>query len=891
MIDRRSCPRLLSALVLCLCATLAQAAGGLLDAEQLRQQFEQLSPEQRQAAARALGGEPAPAAATPLQGASPATGGVPPAVDTRSDALPPPRATEAPRALRAGDTLVLTLRNPLASAPAPAAGKKLYQLDQAGAIVLPDAGRIVLAGLSEREAVERLSIEPGLAGRVAALQRLPIQPELKRFGLDLFSGAPSTFSPAVNIPVSADYVIGPGDSVIVQLFGKENNQYELTVTRDGTLLFPGIGPLSVAGLSFSRLQDEIQTRVQRQLGGVNASVTLGRIRSIRVFVLGEAGTPGSYVVSGMSTLTNALLVSGGVTPVGSLRDVQLKRNGRPVSRLDLYDLLLRGDTRGDARLLPGDVIFVPPSGRQAGIAGQVRRPAVYELKDEKTVEDLIGLAGGLLPEAFPRKARIERIGADHQRILLDIDLTRAQGLRTELRDGDVVRIDSVLDRVTGSVSLSGHVNRPGEYQWFPGMRLADLVPSLAELLPRADARYLLILRHDPVSRNIEFLDADLAAALGGAEAEGNPGLQPEDEIRVFAVDEDRDAAIRPLLALSEAQSSPGRPLHAVGIDGMVHHPGQYPLSPGMRVSDLLRAAGGLTDRAYTLALELTRHDVVAGDRREMSRHDIDLSAVLDGSVAADLPLAAYDQVIVRRIPSWDEAGSIELKGEVRFPGKYPVARGDKLSEVIRRAGGLTPEAYPHAAMFLRESVRLREQDSIDQLGLRLEHELANMKPEEGDEAAVEGQLLLKQIHAARATGRVVIDLEQLMRDEGYDISVNVGDRLYIPQKPEEVTVIGEVYNPTSHLYNPKLGRDDYIRLSGNVTESGNKKAIYVIHADGSVSPDPGWFGGRIAMGPGDTVVVPMKLERLSRLKLITSVSQILYQLALTAASLDVVGVF
>ncbi|MGE3481542.1 MAG: SLBB domain-containing protein [Gammaproteobacteria bacterium] len=883
MIDRRSCVHILVISVLCLCAALAQAAEGLPGAEQLKQQFQQLSPEQRQAAARALGGQPAPATMVEMPAPLPPEG-VAPAPDGRAE-------TGALR-LRAGDTLVLGLQTPPASPDRlPATEKRLYRLDQAGAIVLPDAGRIVLAGLSEREAVERLSVEPALAGRVVSLQLLPVEPELRQFGLDLFRGVPSTFAPAGNIPVPADYVIGPGDSVIVQLFGKDNSQHELTVTRDGALLFPGIGPLSVAGLTFSRMQDEVQGRVRRQLSGVTASVTLGRIRSIRIFVLGDAETPGSYLVSGMSTLTNALFVSGGVKPIGSLRDIQLKRNGRLVSRLDLYDLLLRGDTSGDARLLPGDVIFVAPAGRQAGIAGQVRRPALYELKDETTVGDLIDLAGGLLPEAYPRQARIERIGADHRRVLLDIDLMQPAGRQTALQDGDVVRIVSVLDRVAHAVTLSGHVNRPGDYQWFAGMRLTDLLPSMAELQPRADAHYQLIVRRDPASRDIRFIDADLAAALEGKDPADDPELQSEDEIRVFALDEDRSAAIRPLLALTETQSSPGRPLHIVTIDGTVHHPGQYPLSPGMKVSDLLRAAGGLTDRAYTLTLELTRHSVVEGERREMSRHDIDLAAVLDGAVLEDMTLAAYDQVVVRRIPSWDEAGNIELKGEVRFPGNYPVARGDRLSEVIRRAGGLTPEAYPRAAVFLRESVRLREQESIDQLALRLEHELAKVVPEDDEKSSVEGELLLRQIHAAQATGRMVIDLEQLLRDEGYDISVNAGDRLYIPQKPEEVTVIGEVYNPTSHLYNPKLDRDDYIRLSGNVTESGNKKAIYVVHADGSVSPDGGWFDGRIVMGPGDTVVVPMKLERLSRLKLITSVSQILYQLALTAASLDVVGVF
>lgn len=890
MTDRWSWAGVFVVSVLCLLAAVARAADAVPGQEQLRQQFQQLSPEQRQAAARVLGEAmpAAPNASAASPGALPLSAAVSPMPETV-------RPVEvAARGLQAGDTVLLGIRKmPSAAEPDAAAlvEKRIYMLDQAGAIALPDIGRVVLAGLSERQAIERLAIEPGLAGRIVSLQQLPIEPELRLFGLDLFRGAPATFTPVTDIPVPADYVIGPGDSVIVQLFGKENSQHELAVTRDGELLFPGIGPIAVAGLSFPQLQREIQGRAQRQLSGVTASVTLGRIRSIRVFVLGDVEIPGSYVVSGLSTLTNALFASGGIKPIGSLRDIQLKRNGRIVSRLDLYDLLLRGDTAGDARLLPGDAIFVAPGGARVGIAGQVRRPAIYELKGEKTVEDLIALAGGLLPEAFPQKVQIERIEKNDRRILLDIDLTAPQAGGTAVQNGDVVRVLSVLDGVSRIVSLSGQVNWPGEYQWSPGMRLTDLIPSLAELQSRGDAHYLLIRRQDP-HRSVQLIDADLVAALGPAGEAADPVLQQQDEIHVFALDEDRSAFIRPLLALAGAQSSPSRPLDTVSIDGMVHHPGQYPLSPDMKVSDLLRAAGGLTDRAYTLAMELTRHSVIDGQRRVMSRHDVDLAAVLNGDVGKDMSLAAYDQAVVRRVPSWEEAGNIVLRGEVRFPGNYPVARGDKLSEVIRRAGGLTPEAYPRAAVFLRESVRAREQESIDQLALRFEHELSSFKPEADEEAVVEGQLLLRQIHAAKATGRMVIDLEWLMRnEEDYDITVNAGDQLYIPQKPEEVTVIGEVYNPTSHLYNAKLDRDDYIRLSGNVTESGNKKAVYVIHADGSVSPAGGWFSGRIEMGPGDTIVVPMKVERLSKLKLITSVSQILYQLALTAASLDVVGVF
>lgn len=889
MTERWSCAGVVIASVLCLWAAVVRAADPLSGSESLRQQFQQLSPEQRQAVTRALGGT-LPAAAEPPTAAVPVT--QPP--DTQQ-AIQPLPVDAAVRRLQAGDTVLLGLSKVPPTDPAagpPVTEKGIYVLDASGALLLPDVGRIVLAGLSETQAVERLAIEPALAGRVASLQRLPVEPELKMFGQDLFRSVPGTFMPTTDVPVPADYVIGPGDSVLVQLFGKENTQHELTVTRDGSLLFPGIGPLAVAGLSFPQLQGEIQGRVQRQLSGVSASVTLGRIRSIRIFVLGEVETPGSYVVSGMATLTNALFAGSGVKPIGSLRDIQLKRNGRVISRLDLYDLLLRGNTAGDARLLPGDAVFVPPGGSRVGIGGQVRRPAIYELKDERTLDELIALAGGLLPAAYPQKVQIERIEDSDRRVLLEIDLTAPQAGKTALHDGDVVRVLPVLDRLTQVVSVAGQVTRPGAQAWFAGMRLTDLLPSLSSLQPQADARYLLIKRQVTAGRPLELLDADLVAALAGKGGARDPQLQQDDEIRVFARDEDRTAVIEPLLTAAAAESAPDRPLLTTTIDGMVHHPGRYPLAPDMKVSDLLRAAGGLTDRAYTLALELTRHSVIDGERREMSRHNVDLAALFGGDVTKDMPLAAYDQVVVRRIPSWDEAGSIELRGEVRFPGRYPVARGDKLSEVIRRAGGLTPEAYPKAAVFLRESVRAREQESIDQLARRFEHELAQIAPERDDAAAAEGQLLLRQIQATRASGRMVIRLEELLRNEQeYDITVNAGDKLYIPQKPDEVTVVGEVYSPTSHLYDPRLDRDDYIRLSGDVTESGNGKAIYVIHADGSVSPTGGWFSGRIAMGPGDTVVVPVKVERLSKLKVITSVSQILYQLALTAASLDVVGVF
>src|SRR3972149_7482747 len=265
---------------------------------------------------------------------------------------------EAPR-IRGGNTLLLHLL-PQPAGETAAQGlqfpeKRIFILDEAGGLSIPNFGRVILAGLTEAQAAERIAAEPAFKQYIVSVKLLPVEQELKPFGYELFQGSPDAFTPATDIPIPADYVVGPGDAVSVQLFGKENVQYELIITRDGTLLFPGIGPISVAGMTFSQLQQDISNRVQKQLIGVQASVTLGRLRSIRIFVLGDVQRPGSYTVNGLSTLTNALFTSGGVRTIGSLRDIQLKRQGKVIAHIDIYDLLLRGDTRADARLLPGDV--------------------------------------------------------------------------------------------------------------------------------------------------------------------------------------------------------------------------------------------------------------------------------------------------------------------------------------------------------------------------------------------------------------------------------------------------------------------------------------------------------------------------------------------------------
>ena len=770
--------------------------------------------------------------------------------------------------------------------------RTLFMLDNGGGLTLNNVGRIPLAGLDEEEAAERIEAEPAFAGLDVTLTILPLEKEVKPFGYDLFTGQQRALRAVTDIPVPDNYVLGPGDTVQVQLFGKENVEYELPVTRNGMLLLPNIGPVPVAGLTFSRLQEEIRSRITTQLIGVKASVTLGKLRSIRIFAMGDVERPGSYVISGLSNMTNALFASGGVKTIGSLRDIQLKRDGKTIARLDLYDLLLKGDMRSNVRLLPGDVIFVPPVGDTVTIVGQVRRPAIYELKKERTVAELVEMAGGFAPDALLQDASIERFSSAGVRTMLAIDLSRTGGLEMAVHNGDIINVPSMSDQLQNVVTLYGHVQRPGVRQWYRGMRMTDLIGNLRELLPGADSRYVLIKRENPDDRGMALLAADLGKALV-EKGEADVPLQPRDEVYVFDIHGDRSKIIEPLLDALRYQARPGSLYQEASVIGMVHHPGRYPVYEGMKVSTLLKAAGGLTDNAYILKAELTRFVVENGERRVQLRKDIDISAIIGGDEGGDITVKPYDQLVVRRIPDWIDQGSFEITGEVRFPGTYPIERGEKLSALLRRAGGLTEDAYPRGAVFVRESIRQREQEQIDRLVARLEQDLAAISVEgrdigkDKDKALVEGEVLLGQMREARALGRMVIRLEDILDErKDLDITLQPGDKLYIPRQYEDVIVMGEVYHPTSHLYEGKYDLNDYIRLSGGVNEKGNKRAIYVVHADGAVEQSR-----KVRIGPGDVIVVPYKLDRISTHQLMVDVSQVLYQLAITAASLKVLDVF
>jgi polysaccharide export outer membrane protein len=768
-----------------------------------------------------------------------------------------------------------------------------YQLDGLGMLLLPGVPAIGLAGLDVDQATVRVQAEPALRPFEPIVTFLPLEPvgtnALKPFGYELFERNGRSFAPSNNLPVPVDYVIGPGDTITVQLFGNQNTEYFLTVSREGAINFPEIGPINVAGLSFDAMRDLLNERVSQQMIGVRASITLGQLRSIRVFVLGDVERPGVYTVASQSRMTGALFASGGVKEIGSLRNVALRRAGATVVTLDLYDLLLRGDARADARLESDDVVFVPPLGATIAVDGEVRRPAIYEIKNERQLGDVVELAGGLTPNANRREAKLERVVANRGRAVRDVDLGGV-GAQTPVADGDVLRVLPNLEQLEGSVRLVGNVQRPGLHQWFEGMRITDLLPSSELVRPMSDINYVLIQRERSANVDLELLSVDLQAAWRDRNSPANRELQPRDTIHVFIIETGREHVLRPIIEELEAQAPPNSALPLVSIGGQVRASGEYPLEPGMRVSDLLRAGGGLSEAAYAADAELTRYMVVNGEYRETELLTVNLAALLRGDRSADVVLSPHDSLNVKEVSRWRGAESVAIRGEVLFPGSYTIRRGETLSSVLDRAGGLTDLAFPEGSVFTRTELREREREQLEVLASRLERDLAavSVSDPNSSQTLTTGQSLISQLRNAVATGRLVIRLDAIVDGEmAADIVLKDGDQLLVPERRQEVTVVGEVQYATSHVFDRGLSAEDYIGRSGGLTQRADRKRIYVVRANGEVVSSGGrWFqrDGGAAVRPGDSVVVPLDVSQtLSRWQAVT---QIIYNLAIAAAAVN-----
>jgi protein involved in polysaccharide export with SLBB domain len=688
--------------------------------------------------------------------------------------------------------------------------------------------------------------------------------KLKRFGSDMFlDRGLGTKQMTVDIPIGPDYILGVGDGLIINLWGGVSQSFSRTIDREGKIVLPEAGTIVVAGLPLERAQALIQSTLSQQFRDAKVAVTIARLRTVRVYVVGDVQRPGAYDISSLSTPLNALYAAGGPTSIGSLRVARHYRGKELLHEVDLYDFLLRGVRPDTERIEDGDTILISPVGRQVAVAGMVKRPAIYELKDETKLSDVLNDAGGVLVSASLKNITIERVATGGHRTTLNVMLPEGSTAESSRRlmdefaiqDGDQISVAPILPYSEKAIYVEGHVVRPGKLPYRDDMKLTDVVRSYQDLLPEPADRGVII-RLMPPDLRAEAIDFNVPDVLAGNE---QIFLQPFDTIRI--------------LGRYEADGP------KVQVHGEVLHPGTYPLSRGMTVAQLVRIAGGFDRSALLDSADLASYDVKDG-RQVLSRRDTVKigAAVNDPGSRADITLKPGDVLTIHQISGWNDIGSsVSLEGEVTYPGPYGIQEGERLSSVLKRAGGFRAAAYPTGAVLVRNQVKELEDKSKNELIHQIETtsagaRLAPSLSAQDDAATL--QLLIQQqkavverLRSQPAIGRLVIKINaDIASWEGTpaDIELRRGDVLTIPKKPGFVLVSGQVYNASAITFVPGKNAGWYLKRAGGSTEGGNMKEVLVIRANGLVvgRRSGEWFESSVLetkLEPGDVVVVPQKV--------------------------------
>jgi protein involved in polysaccharide export with SLBB domain len=808
---------------------------------------------------------------------------------------------------------------------------------------------------------------------------------LERFGLDVFQNqSEDDTAIPMDLPVGPDYVVGPGDTLAIDVWGGISQRVFRTVDRAGRVSLPEAGPVLVSGRTLGEVQENVQQLLRTQFRDVSADVSLSKLRTVRVYVVGDVAEPGAYDISSLSTPLNALFAAGGVTQNGSLRDLQHYRGQQLVEEVDAYDLLLHGIRSDMKRLENGDTLRVPPIGPQVTIEGMVRRPAIYELHGETSLADALELAGGILPAAALQHIEVQRLESHKSRTMLNVDVSpnkdaagvAAQFAAFKIQDGDIIHIFPIAPYNESAIYLQGHVLKPGRYSYHDGMRVTDLIGSYSDLLPEPAAHYAEIVRLNPPDSHPSVESFDLSAAL--ANPSTAPTLQKLDTIRIYsrfdfepapvvwvggevrtpgayrtsgqarvrdaiflaggaAPDASMDSAqlfrvqtdgTLKILSVNLGGALAGVPadnllleprdkilIHrttasmdpaSVWIKGEVAKPGKYPLTTNMHVQNLIDVAGGLKRSADPTVADLTHVGESDPDHRFGESMPISLSGALNGDPKDNSALHDGDVLTIRESVDWSDIGaSMTMRGEVQHPGSYGIRPGERLSSVLERAGGFSPEAYPNGAVLMRTEVRELEIKSRAELVDRVRQEELYLKavPETDPDqknakltAVAHTESTLQQLEANEPIGRVVIHIEsntKTWKNTSDDVTLRNGDILVIPKKASYITVMGQVFNPTAVGYRPGRSAKWYLSQAGGLTQLADKKAVFVVRADGSVISSKNnstWWSGdplSATLRPGDSVVVPERAPNVGPRNLTTllTTAQIAASAALTAAYL------
>ncbi|ELB2789219.1 TPA: SLBB domain-containing protein [Vibrio alginolyticus] len=601
------------------------------------------------------------------------------------------------------------------------------------------------------------------------------QEELKRFGLDLFAGSPSTFAPISDVPVPANYTVGAGDEIIVQLFGKDNETHRLRVNRAGTINFPSLGPVNVAGMHFSDVRDSLTQRVKEQMIGVRSDISLGELRTMQVFVMGDAYKPGAYTVSALTTISQAIYYSGGFSESGALRDIQLKRDGKIIRKLDMYDLLLKGDASNDVRLLPDDVVLIGSVNDTVSIEGEINRPAIYEVKQGETYQQLIQMAGGFTANAHVEQLEIKRYASHGAREALTLDFNKTQDRQSKVKNGDAIKILKKSEELTRYVQIEGDVRHPGYVEWRNGLRVADLFKSVDSAFnSTADVNYAVVVREINPQRDIEVFQLSLANAILSPGSQDNLQLQSRDRILVFNRfnNEDLDT-----LATQEAVAKAKTLEQAQEQAELEQQKEQEVMSSSVAVS---HSANGTLNNPSTTEQAKPAKIIFRG--KEITEEDFEkLKQNTRRTLLAPVLLQLQQQSRLGLAPQ-----IAEVFGEVKHPGRYPITPRMTVSTLIEAAGGLTYNAFTINA------------------------ELARTAINNADERAY--------IDVER------IDLRKAIQGSASDDAVIVGrDRLNILEKPNvklqsTVTLQGEVRFPGTYTVRQGETLSELLDRAGGLTE-------------------------------------------------------------------------
>lgn len=801
-----------------------------------------------------------------------------------------------------------------------------FELPTAGG-VLEAEGTVGLPGepLQLNEFAEEKLLQEEIERQIAERDGIKDAP-LKRFGLELFDREISTFAPVDNMPPPDGYRVGPGDNLSIYMYGNEEADLALVVNREGQLVLPRLGPLAVAGLTFKEAKDLIRAKVASQLVGTEVVVSMGKLRAINVFLAGDVKAPGSYSVSGLSTVLQVLYAAGGITDIGSLRNIQVKRQGRVVATLDAYDILLRGDTSGDVRLASGDSVFVPTVQRLVTVAGEVKRPAIYEVTSNDRLKDLLQMSGGLTSSGYARSASIERWAADRSsRVRLQANLTNAADLSMKLADGDQLSVASIKDEVSNQVVLRGAVARPGGYQWRSGQTVSDLVGNIDDdLLTETDLSTGLIVRRTGLGLEVEVLAFDLGDAVANPGGSSDLALKARDELLIFALPylndsykeltarvekgadgaeveeaaveeeiaespyEDRSTLIRDLVFRLEAQAKTPATTKVVEISGDVRLPGKYPLLAKRSLDELITLAGGYANSAFLDSAEVTRLSFDQGGGARVAAFKVPLQ---QSGGATPFDLRPLDRVRISRIPNWSYGDAVTLTGSVVFPGSYPIMPGEMLSSVLARAGGIAENGFARGAVLVKVEARKRERAQFESLIASIQRnalsqsqtrEQTSVIGAESPEANIE---VLQEALSQGVGGRVVVDLPGLLAgDPKADIQLEAGDSLFVPQFNDTVSIIGEVRQPGTFQFESDRSVADYLDLAAGTTVRADKRETYVVRADGSVDQIAAKRSllsftsvQDSSLQPGDTIIVPVNEEYQPVLSRYKEVSTVVFQ--------------